>query len=65
MNIYPQARVISPQFNKKASNSTCFSFWYFMYGSGIPTLNVILMREFTQQIRYTKRGLQGRAYKNY
>ncbi|XP_014235694.2 uncharacterized protein LOC106658313 [Trichogramma pretiosum] len=56
-----KARIISPLYPARLTESGCFSFWYHMYGSTIGTLNVYFKPE-TQaepEVKWTKEGNQG------
>ena len=58
-----KGRLISPNI-KTDSKSSCFSFWYYMYGSGLSTLNIYLVENnITDKVpRWTRIGTQGKSF---
>ncbi|KAK3718970.1 hypothetical protein QZH41_017584, partial [Actinostola sp. cb2023] len=54
------ARLISNSL--PATNQTCLSFWYHMYGSDINTLRVLIKKGLSKSIVWSKSGQQGNKW---
>ena len=56
-----KARLISQQFNGTRSSS-CFTFWYHMYGGSIGSLNLYQLVGKTETLIWTQSGDQGKSW---
>jgi len=56
-----KARLISQQFNG-ASSSSCFTFWYHMYGQSIRSLNLYQLVGKTETLIWTQSGNKGNSW---
>lgn len=54
-----KATLYSPQIAIPQGQSKCFSFWYYMYGEDVNTLEVLMATGGTQKQIWTQQGNKG------